>query len=442
MAILNNEFFQRLARMHVTGSLSLNYRNLGPREPGFETQIQDEIYLGDMYFGIAGPFIDNVPFQLEFHMPTAGEGSIQLYQANVAYKGFENFTFQIGKFLVPFGRYNELYKANDFLTVTRPLLYASPDGLDLVVRENSPRPPLSVGYTDIGARLSYYPPIQEAYIPEELTFYVVNGLGENANRQRTFENTDFLGIPGVPDSGVDIDFAHLNNNLAGSNNYKAPGGRIVFALGDVHLPWPVPEGVLDLTGMNLGLSGTGGQYDLEGHLNYQIYGADLTFDYLGFNFSGEYVYSSNKFLAPLDSGTAAGLQIVQPTQQLTDWEINKGYFIQVSAPIIRRPRYGKRLTGILVFNQMFHRGPIQDLLLNQTLPSGTYPSVNAEQLFTPRATTQMEKYTAAINYQLTDHFALKSEYSLWALSRASIRQPNSVGQDNIYQVGFAMVLGF
>src|SRR5206468_3083674 len=97
-----------------------------------------------------------------------------------------------------------------------------------------------------------------------------------------------------------IDFGHQNNNLADNNNYKTIGVRILFQLGDVRLPWPIPEGILDVTGMNVGFSGMGGQYDLEGHLNYQIYGADLTFDYLGFNFSTEYVYSDNQFLAALD----------------------------------------------------------------------------------------------------------------------------------------------
>src|SRR5207302_3919997 len=138
----------------------------------------NEVYLADMYFGLEGPFIDGVPLAVEWHMPTAGQGSLQLYQLNFAYKRIDNFTFQFGQFLVPFTRYNELYRANDFLTVTRPLLFASPDSLDLVVRVNSPRPPVSVGYTDIGARVSFYPPSDNPYVPKEMTFYVVNGLGE------------------------------------------------------------------------------------------------------------------------------------------------------------------------------------------------------------------------------------------------------------------------
>ena len=119
----------------------------------------------------------------------------QLNQLNFGYRRVEGWLFQFGKFLVPFGRYNELYRPDQFLTVTRPLLYASPDSLDLVVRLNSPRPPVSSGYTDIGARISYYPRNELALVPDELTFFVVNGFGETNNRQRTFPDTDNLGIP-------------------------------------------------------------------------------------------------------------------------------------------------------------------------------------------------------------------------------------------------------
>jgi len=432
-----NDFLRRLARMHVRGSASLNYRSIGPEKPGFETQIQDEIYLADIYFGLDGPFIDGIPMTLEFNMPTAGQGSIQLYQLNVAYKRIENFTFQAGKFLVPFSRYNELYRANDFLTVTRPLLYASPDSLDLVVRPNSPRPPVSVGYTDIGARASYYPPSDNPYVPKELTFYVVNGLGENNNRQRTFTSTNFLGIPGVPESGSDIDFGHQDNDLAGNNNYKTIGGRVVFQLGDVRFPWPIPEGILDVTEMNFGLAGLGGQYNLEGDLNYQIYSADLTFDYLGFNFSGNYVYSFNQFRSALDGNGA-----IIPNQFIKDREVNQGYFVQTSFPLIRKPPWGQRVTGVLVFNQMFRQGPALDLFLNQNFGNGIIPSIQAEGGEALRVTTRIEKYTAAVNYQLTDHFSLKSEYSYWDMGRATTISPTSLGFVNIYQAAFAMVMGF
>ncbi|MBI3552191.1 MAG: hypothetical protein HY077_06710 [Elusimicrobia bacterium] len=437
-AVYTNEFLQRLSRMHVRGSLSLNWRNVGPRRPGFETQIQNEIYLADMYFGLEGPFIDGVPLQVEWHMPTAGQGSLQLYQLNFSYNRIEDFTFQFGQFLVPFSRYNELYRANDFLTVTRPLLYASPDSLDLVVRVNSPRPPVSVGYTDLGARATWYPPSKNPYLPSEITFFVVNGLGENNNRQRTFPNTDFLGIPGVPGNGSNIDFGHQNNNLADNNNYKSFGGRAVFSLGDVRFPWPVPEGILDVTGMNLGLAGMGGQYDLEGHLNYQTYAADLTFDYRGFNVSAEYVYGFNQFLSPLENFGAIAL----PVSMVKDFETNQGYFIQTSFPLIRKPPWGERVTGVLVFNQMFRRGPLLDLFLNQVISGTTFPSIQAEGAGAYRGSTHINKFTAALNYQLTDHFNFKTEYSYWTMGDASTRSLTSIGLVDIYQIAFAMAMGF
>ncbi|MCI0635223.1 MAG: hypothetical protein L0206_15130, partial [Actinobacteria bacterium] len=239
---LGSDFLKRLSRMHVGASLSLNWRNVGPRKPGFETQIQNEVYLADMYFGFDGPFVDGVPFGIEFHLPTSGQGRMQLNQLYFKYERTRDLSLQFGKFLVPFARYNELYRPDQYLTVTRPLLYASPDSLDLVVRANSPRPVVSSGYTDIGARASYYPSFKHALIPAEATFFVVNGLGESNNRQRTFPNIDFLGIPAVPGNGSTIDFGHQNNNLADNNNHKTAGGRVVFALDDLRLPWPIPEG--------------------------------------------------------------------------------------------------------------------------------------------------------------------------------------------------------
>ena len=437
------DMLRRLSRMHIGGSLSLNWRNVGPRKPGFETQIQNEVYLADMYFGIDGPFVDGVPFQIETNWPTANAGRPQLNQLNFGYRRLDDFLFQFGKFLVPYGRYNELYRPDQFLTVTRPLLYASPDSLDLVVRLNSPRPPVSSGYTDIGARVSYYPPSDDALIPDELTFFVLNGLGENNNRLRTFPNTDNLGIPGVPGNGSNIDFGHQNNNLADNNNSKSFGGRVVFSLGDLRFPWPIPEGASDLKGVNLGFSGMGGQYDLEGVLNYQMYTADISFDYLGFNFSGEYEYAYNQFEDPqIPQGFKASDTVPATVPFHRDFEIDRGYFIQLAAPLIRHPRVGDRLTGVLVWNQMFHRGPIQDLLLNQTINGTLFPSAVALRPFPERATTRIDKYTAALNWQLSEHFTLKFDYSYWTMGQASTRSVNSLGLVDIYQGAFSMVMGF
>ncbi|MEK7233187.1 MAG: hypothetical protein AAB268_05190, partial [Elusimicrobiota bacterium] len=278
---------QRLANVKLFAAASLNWRNVGPREPGFETQIQNQVYLADIYLGAEGPVTEDIPVSLEWNLPTAGRGAPRLSQAYVEYNGVRRIKFQLGKFMVPFGRYNELYRPDQYLAVTRPLLYASPDSLDLVVRPNSPRPPVSYGYSDIGVRWSWYPVRVHPLVPSDVTLFLVNGISEQKNRLRTFPNPSNLGIPGPGTNGVVPDFGHDNNNLADNNNAKSLGGRIVFALGDLRLPWPVPERAADLTGTYLGLSGMGGNYDLEGYLNYEMWSVDWSFEYRGVSLSGE-----------------------------------------------------------------------------------------------------------------------------------------------------------
>lgn len=426
-----------LSGWRLGGSLSVNWRNVGPREPGFETQIQNEVYLADIYFDVHGPVLDGVPFMLEFHMPTGSQGQPSLYQMNFQYSRLANWDFKLGKFLVPFGRYNELYRPDMFLTVTRPLLYASPDSLDLVVRINSPRPPFSSGYTDIGARASYYPPDRHWLLPSEVTFFVINGLSESTNRQRTFPAPENLGIPPPPANGVSPDFGHENNNLADNNNDKVLGARLVHAFGSLDLPWPIPEGKRDLNGLSLGISGMKGAYNLEGDLNYGMVGADLGFEYQGVHFSAEYMYSVTQFRSPIEVFPGS-TTLAAPTQFALDDEIIHGYYLQASFPILRKPRWGKRLTGVLVYNRIFRRGPRLDLLTNQLIDGDLFPSVAAYNTDAPRLSRLIAKTTFALNYRMTEHFTAKFDYSYWDMRRSS----TLTGTRDIYQGAASIILNF
>jgi hypothetical protein len=441
VTVSDNPWWSHLKEFHLEGSASLNWRNIGPEAQDFETQIQDEVYLADLYFGLKGPVLDRVPFIIEWYMPTPAQGQVLLNQLNLEYDRIENWKFQVGKFLVPFDRYNELYRPDQFLTATRPLIYASPDSLDLFVRVNSPRPPVSSGYTDIGARASYYPPWQQPLIPAELTFYVVNGLSEAGNRQRTFPSPENLGVPAPPGNGVNIDFGHQNNNLADNNNNKAVGARVVYSAGDFMLPWPVPEGALDLQQFYLGFSGMTGQYDLEGYLNYQVYGVDLSFDYFGWNFTGEYIFGTNQFLAPLEVSLSSPT-LQNPAAFTRDFEIDQGYYLQASFPLVRKPRWGERVTGIVAFNQMFRRGPQLDLFLNAVAEGTTFPSISAEAPGAARLSTRMDKFTAAVNYKLDEHFFLKMEYSYWIMGKASVISVSQDSIPNVYQTALSLVAAF
>ncbi len=420
----------------LSGATSLNWRNVGPREPGFETQIQNEVFFADTYFAFLGPALDGVPFRMEFQMPVGSQGQPNLYQFFFQYKRLDNWDFYFGKFLVPFGRYNELYRPDMFLTVTRPLLYSSPDSLDLVVRINSPRPPVSSGYADIGARISYYPSWKALAVPSEMTFFVVNGLSEATNRLRTFPRPNNLGITPPPPNGVSVDFGHENNNLADNNNNKAIGGRIVYSFGNLDLPWPIPEGKRDLDGVGLGFSAMGGQFDLEAVNNYHMVGADITCEYLGINLSAEYMYSFTHFQSPLEANGSSNT-LATPNVLVRDFEDIYGYFVQASYPIWRKPRWGKRVTGIVVYNQMWRRGPQLDLFTDQTVNGTFFASIAAYNNRAPRIDTRIDKITFAVNWQVTDHVILKYDYSFWGLQRAS-----TLFTTDIYQGALSIVGSF
>lgn len=444
--------------MRFTGAFSLDWRNVGPRYPDYETQVQDEVFLSDMYVGFEGPFVDSVPFKVEFNMPTSNQGQMNLYQLYFAYDRIPNVKLQAGKFLVPFGYYNSLYRPDDYLTVTRPLAFASPDDLDLVTRVNSPTPPLSVGYTDIGARASYYPTARSDLVPRELTAYVVNGLGEVPNRSRAFPNPAQLGVPPIQAGGTNIDFGHQDNNLADNNNPKALGGRASWSLGDVRLPLPGGE-FTDLKGVTWSASMMDSEYNLEGNLNYQIYDSALNFHWEGYSISSEYVYGINQFVAPIDQGSNPAAQTSWKAATVNacdvsggvscgeDFAINQGYYVQAAWPLIRKPWWGDRLWGALVYNQMFRRGPALDLFSGETIAGTTYSSIEALDPSGARASTRMDKYTAAVDYEMTRHFQLKFEYSYWWMGDATTPTPIYAtapqhGSTNIYQTVLALVMGF
>jgi len=431
--------------LNVNGVMSLNWRLIGPQKQGFENQIQHEIYLADMYFGFDGKISGKFPFLLEFQIPTASLGQINLYRFSTELLYEEKYKLELGKFLVPFGHYNELYRPDQFLTVTRPLLYASPDSLDIVSRLNSPHPPISAGYSDIGLKIGYYPRSEYFWIPTEIIAYMVNGLGETPNRIRTFQNSNNLLVPGVGIGGTDIDFGHLNNNLADNNNNKAPGGRIVFALGDLKIPTIFEEKKVELNGIRLGFSGMYGRYDLEeaiGGEDYRIFGTDLIFQHKNCSFSAEYVYSENDF-RKMQADSSGMVDFIQtpdyiPTDHLLSrMEINKGYYLQAIFPVWKNPLVGKKMLGILAFNRLERIGP-ELIFSSNPNPENGLP-ITAFSFLPQNLKTLMNKYTAGLNWQIADNFTMKAEYSWW-----KIKVPPVFGstQSSIYQPALSWVFSF
>lgn len=423
--------------LRIGGSLALNWRNVAPREPGFEQQIQNEVFLSDMYFALGGSFQELLPVFFEFQIPTGQRGRLLLNQFYIDYPAGDQWRLQAGKFLVPFGRFNELYRADEFLPATRPLTHASPDSLDLVVRLNSPRPPLTAGYTDVGVRVTHYPSSPLAFVPVEVDFYIVNGLGEFENRQRTFPSPGNLNIPPVPQQGTSLDFGHENNNLADNNNNKVPGARVVFALGDLRLPWPIP-GHRTLRGANLALSAMHGRYDLETELDYSVLGIETSFNYGDLRLTVEGVWSEVDFRT-LTLNSNRSVTLPANTRNIPiDAEIHRGLYVQTVLPLLRDPRWGKKTLGVLGWDFLERRGPHMEFSTNNVASVGNLP-IPAKLDRNQRITTKILKYSAAVNHRLNENVWIKAEFAYW-----DIFVPNIGGtpQTDVWQSILTAVVGF
>ncbi|MBI4054889.1 MAG: hypothetical protein HY402_02010 [Elusimicrobia bacterium] len=392
-----------------SGSLSLNYRALGGRAA--EVEVENQLFLSDIFFGVGGPVLSGVPFFLEFSTDSGGRP--ELYRFLFQYVRWNEFRLQLGKFLVPFGHYNELYRPDMFLTVTRPLLFASPASLDLVSRLNLPRPVFSSGYVDTGVSLEYIPKRNQWWWPARMAAYLVNGLAESPSQGRSFPNPQSLIVPPVPLSGVTVDFGHERNDLADNNDSKTVGTRVEFAIGDLRLPIPLPEGVEALEGVEVGFSAFGSRYDVEDQLDQQAFGADWNFQYGDLAFAGEFAYSPTDFRSPLDTSTTT----FTTADLLKNREDNYGFYVQMVFPLGSLLGAGDKLLGVVGLSQMWRRGPEMKLLTDVTIDGEKFESVTAFSASGRKITERIRKLTAAANYRLTDHFILKMEWSLWAMDR-------------------------
>jgi hypothetical protein len=133
-----------------------------------------------------------------------------------------------------------------------------------------------------------------------------------------------------------------------------------------------------------------------------------------------------------------GSTLVSPTQLRTDFEEIYGYFVQATVPLWKKPRWGTRVRGIFVFNRLSRRGPELTLLQNVTVGANTFDSIAAFDFTKGRFTTHINKFTCALNWQMTQHFATKLEYSYWAMGKASTFSPTT----DINQSAMSIVMAF
>lgn len=398
------------------GALTLNYRAIGQKPK--EVEIEDQMLISDFYLNLTDDSIEDLPFFLEFS--TDLEGSPQLYRLNLKYIKWKEFDITIGKWLVPFGLYNKLYRPDLYFTLTKPLLYATP-GLDYVSGVNFPHPIFSLGYTDIGISIYFHGKkiFDDVLVPDTVSLYLVNGFQEQGRdplRPQSF-------IIFSPVEGVDLDWGRERNFLADNNDTKSIGGRLEYDFGDLSLlipTYPITK-KLNLNGFSFGISGMGGKYDIEDRLTYAVYGCDMAFQCGEFSISGEWGYSATDF-----KSRDYDMYLTTTTVSIIkDRYFTHGAYMQIVFPFPEFP-LSKKTNLIVRAGRITRRGP--ELVVPTDVDSTVgYMSTNAVNI-----RTRILKYTTAFNSWMSEHFSLKLEFSYWDFKH----------NGDIYQLGIGGVLSF
>jgi hypothetical protein len=156
-------------------------------------------------------------------------------QAYLEYGLNEQLNFQAGRFLIPFGQWNQIHDVFDHKSIAYPLMYLGHEEEELAL-QGGPRPIVSTAFSDIGllAYGSFWPgPNDQLWYGA----YVSNGRF----------------------GGTDIEWLDLWNTVRDNNSDKAYGGRAVWTHGD---------------NLSVGASYQTGRYDLENKLRYRFTGID------------------------------------------------------------------------------------------------------------------------------------------------------------------------
>jgi len=129
-------------------------------------------------------------------------------QAYFEYDTNERLNFQAGRFLVPFGQWNQIHDVFDHKSIAYPLMYLGHEEEELALR-GGPTPIVSTAFTDIGVLGygSFWPSSSD-----QIWYgaYVCNGRF----------------------GGSDIEWEDLWNTYRDNNSDKAYGGRAVWTHGD------------------------------------------------------------------------------------------------------------------------------------------------------------------------------------------------------------------
>lgn len=341
---------------------------------------------------------------------------------------------EIGRYFVPFGRFNYLAEVTTYPTISRPMVFASHDQ-DIIILTGYPHPLFMSQFADIGINLNgnkWFGSNQFWY-----AFWVGNGMYQEGNQghshggtamaadtsMKTMQMASLERVSRVADAGhdsggtslapmgvyngimmspADISWLQKTRFASDNNNNKAVGGRFVYAYGST---------------ASAGVSYMRGTYDPQDLLAYSALGFDASLDFelpIGaLHLSSEYVNAPIEFSAFNDTATK---RINIDSYTISAWYVQAVY------------SFAKYWEVVGLYDLLRREGPVTVMIgAYKTLPQGS-----------ERETSFIRKISGGINFLPISSVKIKTEYAYYWFDRPTQR----VQLEAVHRLSAALVLSF
>ncbi len=315
-------------------------------------------------------------------------------------KEFETLlSVEAGRFLVPFGRFNQLSEVSSYPTVSRPMMFTSHSQDIIIPAHHYPHPIFMTELSDMGLNFSGNKWFQEKH---QLWYaiWIGNGMYQEGYSGHAHHEMIAEAKP------MDISWLQAKRFSSDNNKDKTLGGRLVWSFKDT---------------VSVGSSYMFGKYDRDAELGYSVLGVDLKFKMCGVEFTSEYAIAPTEFSAYNAGITPTATTIIE------DDYTTSGYYCQALYPL------NKKWEVVGMYDFLQRKGP--------ELEDEEYDAVEFDvlEVGAKDETTSMKKISLGINYSPTGSVKIKTEYAIFSFDDDD---DPAIDPDNVGRFSLGMVISF
>lgn len=403
-----NFSYVQAGEVTVGGGMEMVYFDVvggGEAKPGkasiWEYELEDaNFHLTHIHPKLSMDISDKVSGELMFCFSDAHEATVWI--ASMDYNPFVNegfgdnpVTLRFGRFMIPFGYYNEAgVNPVDLKTISRPLMYVDHSQEDMELH-SGPRPIFMSPFFDTGVLAFGSKWLREEKDQLWYGVYVVNGM--------YYAESKYTGL-----SRIDINWEGEHVPHSDLSKNKQIGTRLTYSVGDL---------------VTVGGSYLTGKYDAKSELSNTIYGGDLHVALGKANVRFEVAQNS------VDWINKSGAEVIPEdlyTLGTRKEHTKKGWYTQVDFPLdllISGSEFAKKFEFAVLYSTLSD---------DRTKPNETFED--------------MSRISGTLSFSPDSALKFKLEYQLTMLGSYNATASNvtkyGTGHDDVSRIMFSTGLAF